>query len=58
ICEVLKNTCCWINISKTQSAYSVFTKYTHLLPPVTRTSIIFNIYRISSAITSHLKMVT
>ncbi|KAF6137553.1 hypothetical protein GIB67_031832, partial [Kingdonia uniflora] len=58
ICVVLRDTCSWINISKTQSAYSVFTRYTHRLPPTTRASTIFNIYRIGSAITSHLKMVT
>ncbi|KAF6143316.1 hypothetical protein GIB67_039099, partial [Kingdonia uniflora] len=58
ICEVLRDTCSWINISKTGSVYSVFTRYTHHLPPTTRTRTIFNIYRIGSAITSHLKMMT
>ncbi|KAF6138446.1 hypothetical protein GIB67_035887, partial [Kingdonia uniflora] len=58
ICEVLRDTCSWINISKIESAYSVFTRYTHCLPPMIRTSTILNIYRIGSAITSHLKMVT
>ncbi|KAF6171979.1 hypothetical protein GIB67_029397, partial [Kingdonia uniflora] len=58
ICKVLRDTCSWINISKTESMCSVFTRYTHCVPPTTRTSTIFIIYRIGSTITSHLKMVT
>ncbi|KAF6135804.1 hypothetical protein GIB67_028123, partial [Kingdonia uniflora] len=58
ICEILRDTCSWINISKTESTYSIFARYPHCLPPTIRTSTIFNIYLIGSAITSHLKMVT